>query len=138
MPQDSEVLWTEIFAHATVIFVKSAIQHPVNAIFHAPMSRHRPCKSLCRTCHTHDGVACFPGDLLTDPPRRAHHATTAQAFPTLLGIQIRDVCRITNGPGLPNLEPAIPSSSPHSPWGFPSFLTSSFRCDCPEISPAKP
>src|SRR5437667_6146301 len=41
MPQDREVLWTKIFAHATMIFVKSDIEHPVNAIFNPPMSTHR-------------------------------------------------------------------------------------------------
>src|SRR6266571_3834523 len=71
------------------------------------MTTHRPCRGLGRACQTHDGVACFSGDLLPNAPLRAHHASTAQALPTLLGIEIRDVFRLKNGPVLPDLEPIM-------------------------------
>src|SRR5205814_2135606 len=64
VPQDSEVLWAVILVHATVIFVKSNIEHPVDAIFNPPMSAHRSCKGLGLACQTHEVVACFLGDLL--------------------------------------------------------------------------
>src|SRR5258708_18038173 len=106
------MLLAVILAHTTGILLKGHVEHPVEAIFDAPVAAHGCAKGLCIPRQTHDGVAPFGGHLLTDAPLRFDHADTAQSHPGLLGIEIGDAGRVGNGPILAAFQPSAPFFPP--------------------------
>src|SRR6266702_7879629 len=107
MSQDDKVLLTVIFAHATSIFLKSDIKHPMQTIFNTPMTPHRRTKGSCLTRQTHDVIATFCGHLLTHFALRFDHANTSQNRPGLLRIEIGDAGWVGNGPILAMFQPSV-------------------------------
>src|SRR6266704_2257613 len=91
MSQDDKVLLTVIFAHATSIFLKSDIKHPMQTIFNTPMTPHRRTKGSC----------------LTRFALRFDHANTSQTRPGLLRIEIGDAGWVGNGPILAMFQPSV-------------------------------
>jgi hypothetical protein len=107
MPQHDKVLLTVVLAHATAIFLKGQIEHPMQPIFDAPMCANGVSKGLGIACQAHHVVAPFAGDLLTHSPLRFDHTHTAQPSPRLLRIEIGDHFRIGNRPLLAPFHSAV-------------------------------
>ncbi len=107
MAQHHKVLLAMVFAHAARILLKGHVEHPMQAIFDAPMAPHSCAKGSRIPRQTRDVIATFFGHLLTDAPLRLDHAHTAQPYPGLLGIEIGDALRIGNGPLLAVFQPSV-------------------------------
>src|SRR6266404_6281679 len=98
MSQDDKVLLTVVLAHATDIFLKGDVEHPVEAIFDAPMAAHGCAKGARLPRQAREVIATFGGYLLAHFALRFDHANAAQPHPGLLRIEIRDTCGVSNGP----------------------------------------
>ena len=83
MPQHDKVLLTVVLAHATPIFLKGQIEHPMQAIFDASMRTDRAPKGLGVARQAHDGVATFAGHLLAHLPLRGLPCPRCAAQATL-------------------------------------------------------
>src|SRR5258706_14253039 len=90
-----------------VIFSKSDIEHPMQAVFNSPMTSDGIGKRV-HGGETEQKVARFPADLVPQAPFSSNHANSSQVFPPLLRIQIRQDGRITDGPVLSDFQSPMP------------------------------
>src|SRR5215469_17337288 len=94
-------------SNARFILPKSDIKHPMQAVFNPPMATNRVGKRVHRG-KAEQKVARFPGDLLLHTPFGSNHPNPSQAFPPLLGVEVLQDRRITDGPILSYFEPTVP------------------------------
>ena len=86
MSQDDKVLLTVVLAHATGIFLKRDVEHPVEAIFDPPMATHGCTKgsrlprqareviaAFCRLLLAHCALRGLPCQCCAAPSRLAWH-----------------------------------------------------------------
>src|SRR5229473_3464547 len=78
----------------------------MNTVFNSPMTSDRLGKGFHRG-ETEQEVAGFPGDFLIDAPLGSDHPNPSQAFPPLLGIEVLQNRRITDGPVLPDFQTSM-------------------------------
>src|SRR2546428_5585805 len=88
MSQDDKVLLTVVLAHATGIFLKRDVEHPVEAIFDAPVAAHSCAKGSRLPRQAREVIAAFCRLLLAYFAVRFNHANATQPRPGLLGIEI--------------------------------------------------
>lgn len=75
--QDDKVLLAVSFAHATGVFLKGDIEHPVETIFDTPVTADCAPKGSGVACQARDVIATFARDLLAHFALRFDHANAA-------------------------------------------------------------
>ena len=79
--QGGEIFRRETGAGAAVIFAKAHIQDPVEFVFHALVTAHRPRKGLDLERQTRQVVAALDRPFAAEFPDGFHHADRAQSVP---------------------------------------------------------
>src|SRR5487761_157598 len=92
---------------AGVIFPKSHIQNPMQAVFNSPVTSNGVSKGFYRR-ETEEKVAGFSTHLRANAPFCSHHPDSSQPLPPLLRVEMRENFGVTDGPVLSDLQPPMP------------------------------
>src|SRR5258708_25632406 len=90
-----------------IIFVKGYVEYPVDTVFNPPVASHRMSKCF-GTRETQQIVSGLLSNRLAQATFRLHHPNAEHPFSMLLGVQIRQVLGIGNGPIASDLQAAMP------------------------------
>lgn len=91
---------------ARVIFPKSTIQHPMQAVFHSPMASDSVSIGVHRREREQKG-ACVSTRFLSHPLLCSNHSTSSQSIPRVLWVTMREDLAVTDGPVLSDLQPLV-------------------------------